>query len=231
MGASHALDRYRPTRRLATMSIGPLANLLAIHGTAALRERGLRGHQRLFDVLRRVLPDGKQDVIVGVIGARALQDFEMDLLSDFGLDGGGVFPAQQRSSGPPRALSHAAERRRAALWARARLACMRVSPWRPFDAGSPSGARDRVPSTASARSSERYDRSMCGCVTRRLMRGSIALTTELRWPLGRERRGRSYSVRGLATSGRHAACSESSTRPKRGSSALAACDNAPRRAG
>src|SRR5262249_56459414 len=67
-------------------------------------ERGLGGHKVLLDVLGRVLAGRQQDVVVGVVGAGALEDLEVDLLSDFGLDGGGVFPGGSAHPGPPRGI-------------------------------------------------------------------------------------------------------------------------------
>src|SRR5437867_660299 len=65
----------------------PLREVLRDHRAESLGERRLGRHQRLFDVFARVLTRGKQNVIVGVIGPGALEDLEVDLLADLGLDG------------------------------------------------------------------------------------------------------------------------------------------------
>src|ERR671931_2348514 len=70
---------------------GPLSEVLRDDSAQPLGERRLGGDERLLDVLRRVLARGKQDVVVGVIRARALEDLEMNLLPDLGFDGGRIF--------------------------------------------------------------------------------------------------------------------------------------------
>src|SRR3989442_69460 len=54
----------------------PLGEVLRDHRAESLGERWLRRHQRLLDVLAGVLAGGQEHVIVGVIGAGALEDLE-----------------------------------------------------------------------------------------------------------------------------------------------------------
>src|SRR5439155_241917 len=65
---------------------------------------GLHRHQRLLDVLGRVLARGQEHVVVGVVGARPLEDLEMDLLADLGLDSDGIFPGRGAHPVPPRRI-------------------------------------------------------------------------------------------------------------------------------
>src|SRR5262249_60471719 len=62
-------------------------------------------------------------VVVGVVGACALEDLEVHLLPDFGLHSGGVFPGGSAHPALLGALSHAPG---AQLGPRARLPLMRV---------------------------------------------------------------------------------------------------------
>src|SRR5207249_287046 len=52
---------------------GPRGEVLGDDGPEPLREGGLGGDQGLLDVLARVLARGEQDVVIGVVGARALE--------------------------------------------------------------------------------------------------------------------------------------------------------------
>ena len=112
VGARHAMgqDQRRRPRREHHVD-RPLGEVLGDHRAEPFGERGLRGHQRLLDVLGRVLAGGQEDVVVRVIGARPLEDLEVDLLPDLVLDGGGIFPGGGHP-GPP--VTHYRTRRRAA---------------------------------------------------------------------------------------------------------------------
>src|SRR2546430_2688123 len=83
---------------------GPLGEVLGDDGPQPFGERGLHRHQRLLDVLRRVLARGQEHVIVGVVGAGPLEDLEMDLLADLGLDSDGIFPGPSTHPVPPRRI-------------------------------------------------------------------------------------------------------------------------------
>src|SRR6266571_8587557 len=61
---------------------GPLGEVLGDDRPQPLGGGGFRGHERLLDELARVLARGQEDVVVGVIGARPLQDLQMDLLAN-----------------------------------------------------------------------------------------------------------------------------------------------------
>jgi len=69
---------------------GPRREVLGDNRAQALRERGFGGDERLLDVLAGVLTGGEEDVIVGVIGAGALQDFQVDLLAHLRVHAGVV---------------------------------------------------------------------------------------------------------------------------------------------
>src|SRR5437667_142973 len=102
----------------------PLSEVFRDHRAESLGERRLRRHQRLLDVLAGVLAGGQEHVIVGVIGAGALEDLEVDLLANLGLDGGGILLRRGAHRGPSRRpLSHGSA---GPLRARARLPAMRV---------------------------------------------------------------------------------------------------------
>src|SRR5437899_6335004 len=106
MGARHAMrEDERAWAGRQHHVDGPLSEVLRDDSSQTLGERGLRGHQGLLDVLRRVLTGWKQDVIVGVIRAGTLEDFEVDLLPDLGLDGGGIFPGGSAHRDPPRSIN------------------------------------------------------------------------------------------------------------------------------
>ena len=103
-----------------------MGEMLGDDGAQPFGEGGLGGDQGLLDVLAGVVAGRQEHVVVGVIGARALEDLEVDLLADFGLDGGGSFlGAAVIRVLPRRALSHAgAAKPRGG--ARARLAAVRL---------------------------------------------------------------------------------------------------------
>src|SRR5262245_51526362 len=69
---------------------GPLREVLGDDRPEAFREGGLGGDERLLDVLAGVLAGGKEDVVVGVIGAGALQDLQVDLLTHLRIHAGVV---------------------------------------------------------------------------------------------------------------------------------------------
>src|SRR5262249_37967870 len=120
-----AVDHDRPRRMRPGHAVGqdegarsgrkhdvdrPGGEVLGDHGAQPLGERWLGGDQGLLDVLAGVMTRGKKDVIVGMIGAGALEDLEMDLLADLGLDGDGILLG--RADGHPfllqvASLSHA----------------------------------------------------------------------------------------------------------------------------
>src|SRR5256886_14821014 len=95
-------ERARPRREDDVH--GPLGEVLGDDGPQPLGERGLHRHQRLLDVLGRVLARGQEHVVVGVVGARPLEDLEMDLLADLGLDSDGIFPGRGAHPVPPRRI-------------------------------------------------------------------------------------------------------------------------------
>src|SRR6185436_18101069 len=59
-------------------------------------ERGLGGDERLLDVLRGVLAGGKQDMVVRVVGAGALEDLEVYLLAHLRIHGFTVLAGWRR---------------------------------------------------------------------------------------------------------------------------------------
>src|SRR5437773_831287 len=95
-------ERARPRRENDVH--GPLGEVLGDDGPQPFGERGLHRHQRLLDVLRRVLPRGQEYVVVGVIGAGPFEDLEMDLLADLGLDSDGILPGPSTHGAPPRRI-------------------------------------------------------------------------------------------------------------------------------
>src|SRR5206468_4787596 len=64
---------------------GPRGEVLGDDGPEPLREGGLGGDQGLLDVLARVLARGEQDVVIGVVGARALENLQVDLFAHLGI--------------------------------------------------------------------------------------------------------------------------------------------------
>ncbi len=64
---------------------GPRGEVLGDHRPEPLREGGLGGDQGLLDVLARVLARGEQDVVIGVVGARALENLQVDLFAHLGV--------------------------------------------------------------------------------------------------------------------------------------------------
>src|SRR5215467_6803398 len=80
---------------------GPLREVFGDDRPEPFREGGLGGDERLLDVLAGMLAGGKEDVVVGVIGAGALQDLQVDLLTHLRIHAGVVLRGR-RGHGTPR---------------------------------------------------------------------------------------------------------------------------------
>ena len=88
--------------------MGHGAKCLAITAPEPFREGGLGGDEGLLDVLGGVLARREEDVVVGVVGAGALEDLEVDLLPYLGVHlavvcrGGGVISRSRMAAGARR---------------------------------------------------------------------------------------------------------------------------------
>ncbi len=86
MGAGHAVRQDQGAGPGGEHDVdGPLREVLGDDRPEPLREGGLGGDQGLLDVLAGVVPRRQEDVIVGVVGAGALEDLEVDLLPYLGV--------------------------------------------------------------------------------------------------------------------------------------------------
>src|SRR5262249_39685969 len=74
--------------------------MLGDHRPEPLGERGLGRHERLLDVLARVLAGRQQHMVVGVIRAGAFEDLQVDLVATLGFDSGGILLRRGRGAHP-----------------------------------------------------------------------------------------------------------------------------------